>query len=114
MTSRYSNTKFFRNTSELYENVLEDRGLSSIDQYGTTTFKKLSYSDRRNLAIETHYWQTGDRLEKLASLYYNDATYWWVIARYNQRPTDAHYKPGDLVYIPTPVTLAVSFYTAER
>jgi len=114
MTSRYANTEFFRNDGQLYENVFEDRGVPFINQYGTTTFKKLTRGEKASLAIETHYWQTGDRLEKLASLYYNEPTYWWVIARYNQRPTDAHYKPGDLVYIPSPIALAVAFYTAER
>ena len=36
--------------------------------------------------------------------------YWWIIARYNNKPTDAHYTVGDEVLIPGPFSLIRSFY----
>ncbi len=50
-----------------------------------------------------HIWTTGDRLYKLAEKYYNDPTLWWVIAWYNNRPTEGHFKVGDVIQIPTPI-----------
>ena len=34
--------------------------------------------------------------------YYGDAEYWWLIAWYNNKPTESHFKLGDVVYIPLP------------
>jgi hypothetical protein len=50
-------------------------------------------------------------LDKLASKYYKRPEYWWIIARYNSKPTDAHYRPGDLVFIPRPLPLILKAYT---
>ena len=43
----------------------------------------------------------GDRYHKLAEAYYGDATYWWVIAWFNKKPTESHISPGDVIRIPT-------------
>jgi len=110
MSSRYANTKFFTNTNMLYDLVFENRGVSEISQFGTTTYTPLSVAAYKNLSVSTHMWQTGDRLEKLASMYYGDPKMWWVIARYNSKPTDSHYKFGDTLLIPTPLTLIVNYY----
>ena len=50
---------------------------------------------------------------KLASKYYDDPTMWWVIAFYNQKPTEFHLKLGDLVYIPVPLE-TVLFYIGYK
>jgi nucleoid-associated protein YgaU len=111
MTSRYINSPFFENTDPLYENVLEDRGLKTVKQYGTTTFKKLSPAQKSSLSVQKVSWQYGDRLDKLASRAYENPKYWWIIARFNGKPTDAHFQVGDLVRIPRPLNLILSFYT---
>ncbi len=111
MTSRYINTRFFANADPLYENVLEDRGLKVLRQYGTTTFRKLGPSQKSSLLVQTVVWQYGDRLDKLAGRAYKNSKYWWIIARFNGKPTDAHFQVGDVVRIPGPLNLILSYYT---
>ena len=50
-----------------------------------------------------HVWGLGDRLYKLAHQYYGDPALWWIIAWYNTRPTEAHFKQGDVIRIPLPL-----------
>jgi len=35
---------------------------------------------------------------------------WWVIAWYNQKPTEAHFNVGDVVYIPTPLANVLQYF----
>jgi len=107
MPSRYTNVPFFRNLDRLYFSAFEERGVNYIDQYATNTFTS---ELTPGITVERVYWEVGDRLDKLASRAYGDATYWWVIARYNGRPTDAHFSFGDLVLIPQPLQLMLTKY----
>jgi len=50
-----------------------------------------------------HVWKLGDRFYKLAHKYYSNAEMWWVIAWYNQTPTESHVSPGQLIQIPLPL-----------
>jgi nucleoid-associated protein YgaU len=50
-----------------------------------------------------HVWTSSDKFYNLAAEYYSDPEMWWVIAFYNQKPTEFHLSPGDIVYIPTPL-----------
>ena len=50
-----------------------------------------------------HIWRVGDRYYKLAIDNYGSAEYWWVIAFFNQKPTEADLKVGDVVEIPLPL-----------
>ena len=111
MTSRYTNTTFFRNLISMYEDMFEDRGVRFIKQYRSTTYKHLTESQKETISEKTYYWQVGDRLEKISSREYNDPQYWWIIARYNKKPTDAHFQRGDEIKIPTPLSLILSYYT---
>jgi len=111
MTSRYTNTKMFINNLPIYDNVLEERGVKSITQYQTTQFKHLTSAQKASLVEKEYSWQVGDRLEKISSREYNDPRYWWIIARYNNKPTDAHFERGDIVKIPKPLNLVLTYYT---
>jgi len=57
-----------------------------------------------------HVWATGDRYHKLSAIYYKNPKYWWLIAWYNQTPTEAHVKVGELIYIPMPLERALASY----
>ena len=111
MTSRYTNTKMFRNNLPMYENILEERATTEIAQYQTTRFKHLNESQKASIYEKEYSWQVGDRLEKISSRMYDNHQYWWIIARYNNKPTDAHYERGDVVKIPMPLSLILSYYT---
>jgi hypothetical protein len=62
--------------------------------------KNPTIADRSALKTVTHVWKYGDRYYKLADQYYNDVDYWWVIAWWNARPTEADVSPGDAISIP--------------
>jgi len=107
---RYKNQEVFVNIGEAYRRYLKKtRGLENIRQYDTPTFKHPTKKEIKNFNVINHVWGTGDRYFKLASEYYNDPEMWWVIALYNQKPTEFHLKLGDVIYIPTPLE-TVLFY----
>ena len=101
---RYKNQDVFTNDSEAYKRYLKKtRGLDKIRQFDTPTFRQPSVSDMQNFNTISHIWKTGDRYFKLAEEYYNDPTMWWVIALYNQKPTEFHLSLGDVVFVPVPL-----------
>jgi nucleoid-associated protein YgaU len=85
------------NDSENYESLFEQRGIKSIKQFRTKTFEDL---DLTSVKVTRHIWGQGDTLHRLAIRYYGVPDYWWTIAIINGKPTDAHYKLGDTVFIP--------------
>jgi nucleoid-associated protein YgaU len=108
--SRYMGREMGKNSEEMYKEKLEDRGVNSITQFTTPSFR---YPTANEIAfgITTipHVWVQGDRFFKLAHEYYNNVENWWVIAMFNQKPTEAHVKPGEVVYIPTPLNAILSY-----
>ena len=73
-------------------------------------------SEDELVTLEHHkqIFKMGDRMYKYASQYYGSTSYWWVIAWYNNKPTDAHYKIGDPIYIPKNLSLAISLANKEE
>tara|TARA_R110000824_G_scaffold73583_1_gene187341 strand:+ start:1946 stop:2284 length:339 start_codon:yes stop_codon:yes gene_type:complete len=110
MGTRYSNTGIFTNDADIYFHILEDRGLKKIVQYQTSIFDKMSDEDIDRIAVLNTLWKVGDRLYKLAAKHYGDPTYWWIIARFNGRPTDSHFRLGDVVSIPGPIETMLELY----
>jgi len=102
MGSRFTGRSRFRNAVPMYYNIFEERGVTGVTQYATRIMRKLNKADRAHLSIAEKQWSIGDRLYKLAAEYYGSPQYWWVIARFNNKPTDAHFNLGDMVYIPLP------------
>jgi nucleoid-associated protein YgaU len=91
------------NSSESYADILARRGKNFIEQYAT---KQLSYPSKAQISslyIKKHFWGVGDHYWKLASVHYGDPELWWVIAWFNKKPTEAHMRSGDMVYIPFPL-----------
>ena len=109
-TDRYQNTPFFINRLPLYENVLEERGVKQIAQYRTSTYTALTTAQKKSISEKQIMWQAGERLDKISSREYGDARYWWIIARYNNKPTDAHFEGGDTVLVPHPLGLIAGYY----
>ena len=106
---RYKNQNVFVNAREAYKRYLKTRGLDKIKQYDTPAFKHPSPEERKNFNRISHVWGTGDRFFKLADEYYSDPTMWWVIALYNQKPTEFHVKLGEVIFVPVPLE-TVLFY----
>jgi len=110
MTSRYDNRKIGRNSSEQYKSLFKKRGIQFIRQYKTANISYPSPSEKAFLDSDTVIWRVGSRFYKLADQYYGDPTYWWLIAWYNQTPTEAHVEVGSTIEIPLPFERAMSIY----
>jgi len=109
MASRYINTLTAINDHPFYKKYMEDRGRKSIEQYRTANFVDLTEEQISKLSITGHLWSLGDRYWKLAASYYGDSSYWWVIARYNNAPTECHLNLGDIVEIPAPLEAVLMY-----
>ena len=110
MTTRYKNQDIFTNLRAAYRNYLKERGQESIVQYNTPKFKHPTSSEiRDNFNVITHIWSTGDRYFKLADEFYGNPELWWIIALYNQKPTEFHVKQGETILIPVPLDAALYY-----
>lgn len=107
---RYNNQNVFVNKKEAYKRFLErTRGLKEINQFSTPKFKYPTQIDRQGFRSVNHVWSSADRYFKLADKYYGDPSMWWVIAFYNQKPTESHISLGDVIYVPIPLE-SILFY----
>ena len=105
---RYKHASKFRNNLQFYEFLRQKRGdVSSITQYNTIVMRNPSPAQRAAIATTTHIWKYGDRFYNLAHQQYGSSSYWWVIAWWNARPTEAHCRPGDLIMIPLDIENAL-------
>ena len=100
---RYDNRQIFENDNQLYASLFADRGIKKLLQFGTPSMPHPTAEQISGLTIKGHIWQLGDRYYKLAAKYYANPKYWWVIAWYNQKPTESHVKMGDIIDIPMPL-----------
>jgi hypothetical protein len=84
------------------------RKINSVDIYLSPSYRLLSDGDLEAIDFETHTWSRGDKFYTLAHTYYGDARYWWVIAMFNNTPTEHHLKLGQTILIPEEPELAAS------
>lgn len=97
---RYINRIKKFNNSDLIKKILNLKNISGITHYRSPQFKIPTYLDKTNINTVSAVWKRGDRLYKYAEFYYSNAELWWIIAAYNNKPTDAHFNIGDTFYIP--------------
>lgn len=102
-TSRYEDRVIAENRNDLYRDLMTERGVNKFVQYSTPKLRHPAAREIANLQIVGKSWQLGDRFYKLAAEHYGDFRYWWVIAWYNQKPTEAHVAVGDVVEVPLPL-----------
>ena len=110
MTSRYENRFVFINDNDLYRNALKGRNVRQVNQYQTTKLKYPNKEQVANLIVTNHLWTRGDSYTKLADSIYGDATLWWVIAHFNQKPLQSEIEYGDVIYIPRPLELVLNYF----
>ena len=101
--SRYSGTEIILNDLDEHKEFFESRGKQFIMQHRVNSLKALSLSEIASLHQHMHLWKQADKFWKLADKYYGESRYWWVIAQYNQKPTEAHVSVGDVVIVPMPL-----------
>ncbi len=108
--SRYYARQTVKNSDELYEATLQERDLNHIKHYTMPQMQGLTIEERASLERTKHVWKLGDKFFKLAAEYYGDPQMWWVIARYNTLPTEAHASIGQIIYIPQPLTRLLTLF----
>mgnify|MGYP003119950231 FL=1 len=104
---RNRNRFVFLNNDASYKNLLENKNISDLQQYGTKTLPDIQKIS--GITYGTHVWKTGDRYSKLADQYYQRPELWWVIAHYNKKPSESSVNLGDVILIPTPID-AILYY----
>lgn len=107
---RHGTEDLIENKEELYEEFFDERDVNFIVHYRTPKWTPLDAEARSQFATTKHVWKMGDKWWKLASEYYGDPKLWWVLAWYNQSPTEASVKKGQIVYIPRPLNSVLSFF----
>ena len=90
---------------------------SFVNKYrssNNTFYGTAKYSFKINRAVAngilsyyTHTLVAGERLDQLAHKYYNDASYWWVIAAASRIGWSMQVPPGTLIIIPKNLTSAL-------
>ena len=104
-TNRYGERFIAINREETYSKLFENRGVKGIRQYTTAI---VSLTDSPDIETTSHVWKVGDHYWKLAQKHYGDPTLWWIIAFYNNRPTEAHVAFGTVIQIPMPLDAVLS------
>ena len=114
MKNRYFNRDIIINDDDQYKKEFfeKSRDIKSVRQYDTPVFKYPTVDEISELQIIEVVWQSNSRLYKMASTYYNDPSLWWVIAMFNKKPTEAHFKLGETIYIPLPLEQVLRFMEA--
>lgn len=105
MASRYNKTDN-QNLRDLdykavYRDKFDNNRKEFISKIATINIEYPSFDEMLSLDYDDYIWTLGDRYYKLASKYYGDPTYWWIIAWFNKKPTENHIKIGDVIRVPT-------------
>jgi len=109
MFSRYDDRIIMVNRHDRYKELFQQRGVKYIRQYNTATLRYPTENEIAALDVLGHAWAIGDRYYKLADKHYGDSRFWWVLAWFNQKPTEAHIDLGEVVYVPLPLERVLTF-----
>lgn len=109
MINRYSKRDKLYNSLQMYEKVFRDRNLKFVRQYSTPKFDFPTVQEMKKINTVSHIWSVGDRYYKLAAKYYGDPKDWWVIALFNNKPTESDIMIGEEILIPTPLTTVIEY-----
>ena len=109
MPSRYNDRLKQKNGAPYYADLLEERGVRYIRHFVTPELKYPDAKQLTGIKRVGHMWRTGDRYYKLAHQHYNDSRLWWVIAWFNRKPTEAHVKLGEVIFIPKPLSTVTKY-----
>ena len=110
MGIRYDARDKFLNDAQLYRQLLKKRGIKYVQQYSTPKLRLPTFEEESTLTVVQRIWTVGDRYFKLANEYYGDPELWWVIAWYNQSPTESDISLGQTVYVPLPLEKILDYY----
>jgi nucleoid-associated protein YgaU len=90
---------------------VKKRNRTKMVCFSTPQFFKLEKEDLKRLTTVKHVWTARDTYWKLAHQHYGDANMWYMIALFNEKPTEANLNVGDIVYVPFPIEDVVEIYS---
>ena len=70
--------------------------MDKIEQFRTPTLVEIS----DEISSFEYTWKLGDKFWQLAHSFYGDKNYWYIIAQFNNKPTESHLNIGDKIKIP--------------
>jgi len=108
--SRYTKRNRIFNDLPRYDSINKNRDTKVISMYATPEMHPLTEEQISSIEARSHLWKVGDKFYKLAHEHYGDPSMWWVIAWYNQTPTESHVKLGDIIYVPHPLDRIRMYY----
>ena len=101
--------------SKLRENIFSRKYIDTTIQTKTLRLNEPTEEElRTELSFVEKIYSLGDKMYKYAHEIYGNAEYWWVIAWFNNKPTDTHCSIGDVIYVPVPLDRAIVIATREK
>lgn len=97
--SRNDNRAKFNNNNDLYRYLRQKKKVDFIAQYKTMALTK-DLNIEEKIKYFEYEWKTEDKFYKLAQKYYNDSRLWWIIAHFNNTPTEHSISIGQTIKIP--------------
>jgi hypothetical protein len=109
--SRYTKIPIFLNATEGYRDALfAQRGVTQIQQYASRPINYPSLFGASALAGDPQVWGATDKLYNIAYEQYGTPQYWWIIAWFNQKASEADFKVGDIYYVPRPLERVLEYF----
>jgi hypothetical protein len=108
--SRYNNRDILRLSSPQYTKQLSMRKLRYIDHFSTPNVRYPSDELLGRLTVDNEIWGVGSRFYKIAAKHYGDASLWWIIPWFNKLPLESDYEAGEIVLVPQPLKIVLSFF----
>ena len=109
--SRYTRVPIFQNNDSDYRDVFFDpRGITETEQYATRPLFHPQPQAAAALAGDPRIWSAKDKLYNISQQQYGSPQYWWVIAWFNQKASEADFKIGDIYYIPRPLETVLGYF----
>lgn len=97
--SRNNNKTQIKNNYNQYMHLLEKKDLKFINHYSTISNIRKENLEK-NILYTEYEWKSSDKFYKLAQEYYSDPSLWWIIAHFNNIPTEHQISVGQMIKIP--------------
>ena len=108
--SRYTARQIFLNNNRRYRNVFfKNRDIEETFQYDMPNITYPTPAEIRSFENVLRVWGATDTLYNITNEYYSSPQYWWVIAWYNKKATEAEFAVGEQYYVPLPLEAVLEF-----
>jgi len=108
--SRYTTRQIFLNDDKKYKNVFfKNRDIQETYQYDMPNITYPTPSEIRSFENVLRVWRATDTLYNISNEFYSSPNYWWVIAWYNKKASEAEFKVGEQFYVPLPLEAVLEY-----